>query len=202
MAVIVTLLFFFLSLILHTVDIGYLEFSLCPTFYLVPSALSFTSLINPFSISIPAISNFHYGEQFSWPLQSFLGLFPSTVSNIWIGTKHPYVLSFLSTTQKIYTTPINSVSSINVYQTKPWKVLRGVGEHSKIRMIDVAAANAVGEKLQCLWLENLGCLKDVKSLLCLYRSQQKSWKNSALFEECSLYIFTTKHNLYHKGLKN
>ena len=58
------------------------ELSLSQTFHLVPSAFSLTSFINPFGISNSAILNFHYVKQFSGSLQSFLGCFPSTISNI------------------------------------------------------------------------------------------------------------------------
>ena len=66
--------------IITTVHIRYLEYPLSrtfinPTFSSVPSALSVTAPINAFSISNPAISNFHYVELFSWSLQRSLGLF-------------------------------------------------------------------------------------------------------------------------------
>ena len=51
-----------------TFDIRFLELSLFRTFYLIPSAFPLTSL-NPFGILNSAISNFHYVEQFSRPLQ-------------------------------------------------------------------------------------------------------------------------------------
>ena len=54
----------------------YLELSLCRTFYLVPSAFSLTSLINPFGISNSAISNFHYVEDFFSIPSVIFGLFP------------------------------------------------------------------------------------------------------------------------------
>ena len=60
----------------------YLELLLCRTFYLVPSALSLTSLINPFGISNSATTNCHYVEQFSRSPQSYKGCFPSAISNI------------------------------------------------------------------------------------------------------------------------
>ena len=60
----------------------YLEYPLSRTFYLVPSAFSLTSLINPFGISNSAISNCHYVQQFSRSFKSSLGCFPSAVSYI------------------------------------------------------------------------------------------------------------------------
>ena len=60
----------------------YLEYPLSRTFYLVRSAFSLTSLINPFGISNSAISNFHYVQQFSGSFKSSLGCFPSAVSYI------------------------------------------------------------------------------------------------------------------------
>ena len=60
----------------------YLQLLLCRTFYLVPSAFSLASLINRFGISNSTNSNFHSVEQFSRSLQSFLGCFPSAISNI------------------------------------------------------------------------------------------------------------------------
>ena len=72
----------------YTVDIRYLsntrylELSLYQTIYLVPSTFSLTSLINPFGLLNSDISNFHYVEQFSRSMQSFLGCFSSAISNI------------------------------------------------------------------------------------------------------------------------
>ena len=78
--------------VLTTVDIRYLELSLCRTFYVVPSAFSLTSLINLFGISNSATSNFHYVEQFFRSLQSFLG--PSVHSNIRLRFSNELYCSF------------------------------------------------------------------------------------------------------------
>ena len=48
----------------------YLELSLCWIFYLVLSAFSLISLINPFGILNSVISNFHCVKMFSWSLQA------------------------------------------------------------------------------------------------------------------------------------
>ena len=52
------------------------------------------------------------------------------------------------------------------------------GKHSKIRIIGLAAANAVGNKLPMFVIG-----KNIKKLPCRYRSQRKSWMESLLFEE-------------------
>ena len=60
------------------------------------------------------------------------------------------------------------------------------GKHSKIRITGLAAANAVGNKLPMFVIgkaKNSRCFKGIKSLLCRYRSQRKSWMDSILFEE-------------------
>ena len=60
------------------------------------------------------------------------------------------------------------------------------GKHSKIRITGLAAANAVGDKLPMFVIgksKNPRCFKSVRSLPCQYRSQRKSWMDSALFEE-------------------
>ena len=60
-------------------------------------------------------------------------------------------------------------------------------KHSKIRITGLAAANAVGDKLPMFMIgksKNPRCFKSVRSLPCRYQSQQKSWVDSVLFEEC------------------
>lgn len=60
------------------------------------------------------------------------------------------------------------------------------GKHSKVRLTGLAAANAVGEKLPMFVIgksKTPRCFKNVTSLPCRYRSQQKSWMDSTLFEE-------------------
>ena len=62
------------------------------------------------------------------------------------------------------------------YQLKTEKC--SVVKHSKIRIIGLAAANAVGNKLPMFVIG-----KNIKKLPCRYRSQRKSWMESLLFEE-------------------
>ena len=60
------------------------------------------------------------------------------------------------------------------------------GKHSKLRLTGIAAGNAKGERLQMFIIgksKNPRCFKGVKSLPCRYRSQQKSWMSSEIFEE-------------------
>ena len=60
------------------------------------------------------------------------------------------------------------------------------GKNSKIRITGLAAANAVGDKLPMFVIgksKTPRCFKNVSSLPCRYRSQKKSWMDSALFEE-------------------
>ena len=59
-------------------------------------------------------------------------------------------------------------------------------KNSKIRITGLAAANAVGDKLPMFVIgksKTPRCFKNVSSLPCRYRSQKKSWMDSALFEE-------------------
>ena len=60
------------------------------------------------------------------------------------------------------------------------------GKHSKIRLTGLAAGNAVGDKLPMFVIgksKKPRCFSGVKRLPCRYRSQKKSWMDSALFEE-------------------
>lgn len=60
------------------------------------------------------------------------------------------------------------------------------GKHSKVRLTGLAAGNAVGEKLPMLVIgksKKPRCFSGVRNLPCLYKSQKKSWMDSALFEE-------------------
>ena len=60
------------------------------------------------------------------------------------------------------------------------------GKHSKTRLTGMAAANAVGEKLPMFVIGKSArprCFAGVRNLPCQYRSQKKSWMDSALFEE-------------------
>ena len=78
------------------------------------------------------------------------------------------------------------------YQCLPNKTLHlksekcSGGKNSKIRIAGLAAANAVGDKLPMFVIgksKTPRCFKNVSSLPCRYRSQKKSWMDSALFEE-------------------
>ena len=78
------------------------------------------------------------------------------------------------------------------YQCLPNKTLHlksekcSGGKNSKIRITGLAAANAVGDKLPMFLIRKSKtprCFKNVSSLPCRYRSQKKSWMDSALFEE-------------------
>ena len=60
------------------------------------------------------------------------------------------------------------------------------GKHNKVRLTGMAAASAAGEKLPIFAIGKSAkptCFKNVKSLLCCYRLQVKSWMNSFLFDE-------------------
>ena len=79
------------------------------------------------------------------------------------------------------------------YQELPSKSLhfRGKrcagGKHSKVRLIGMAASNALGEKLPMFVIGKYAkprCFKHVRNLPCHYRSQKKkSWMDGKLFEE-------------------
>ena len=60
------------------------------------------------------------------------------------------------------------------------------GKHSKVRLTGMAAGNAKGERLPIFTIgkpKNPRCFKGVKRVPCRYRTQQKSWMSSELFEE-------------------
>ena len=60
------------------------------------------------------------------------------------------------------------------------------GKFSKVRLTGLAAANATGEKLPMLVIGKSakpGCFKNVKSLPCRYRSQNKSWMDGNILTE-------------------
>ena len=70
------------------------------------------------------------------------------------------------------------------YQVKSEKC--SGGKLSEIRFTDMAAANAVGEKLPLFVIgkaKKPRCFKNVKFLPCRNRSQRKSWMDGVLFEE-------------------
>ena len=60
------------------------------------------------------------------------------------------------------------------------------GKHSKLRLTELTAANAVGERLPLFVIgksKQPRCFKHIKHLPCRYRSRKKSWMDSILFEE-------------------
>ena len=60
------------------------------------------------------------------------------------------------------------------------------GKHTKFRLTGLEAANAAGEKLPMFVIgksKSPRCFKNIKHLPCRYRSQNKSWMDSILFEE-------------------
>lgn len=60
------------------------------------------------------------------------------------------------------------------------------GKHSKIRITGLAAANMNGDKLPMIVIgksQKPRCFKHIRKLPCRYRGQNKSWMDSALFEE-------------------
>ena len=78
------------------------------------------------------------------------------------------------------------------YQALPNKTLHLKSEkcvdvkHSKTRLTGMAAANAVAEKLTMFVIGKSArprCFAGGRNLPCRYRSQKKSWIDSALFEE-------------------
>ena len=75
--------------------------------------------------------------------------------------------------------------SIGFFQLKSDKC--SGGKHSEIRITGLAAANAAGEKLPMFVIgkgKNPSCFKNLQTLRCSYRSSEKSWMDSVLFEEC------------------
>ncbi|CAB4027125.1 tigger transposable element-derived 4-like [Paramuricea clavata] len=80
------------------------------------------------------------------------------------------------------------------------------GKHSKVRLTGLAAGNAVGQKLPMFVTgksKKPRCFKGVRILSCRYRSQKKSWMDSALFEEWvreqdrKLLIWCSCHRIQH-----
>ena len=60
------------------------------------------------------------------------------------------------------------------------------GKNSKVRLTGIAAASATGEKLPMFVIglsKTPQCFKNIKQLLCRYRSQKKSWMTGDLFRE-------------------
>ena len=60
------------------------------------------------------------------------------------------------------------------------------GKNIKVRLTDMAAASATGEKLPMFVVgksKTLRCFKNIKQLPCRYRSQKKSWMTGDLFGE-------------------
>ena len=61
------------------------------------------------------------------------------------------------------------------------------GKNSKVRLTDMAAASATGEKLPTLVVSKSKtprCFKNIKQLPCRYIIQKKSWMTGDLFGEC------------------
>ena len=105
----------------------------------------------------------------------------------WAETTSPTMLSKYELNQ-IY----NADEFDLFYRAQPEKSLhlkdeRCVGrKHSKLRLTGLAAANAAGEKLPMFVIgksKSPRCFKNIKHLPCHYRSQNKSWMDSILFEE-------------------
>ena len=78
------------------------------------------------------------------------------------------------------------------YQCLPDKTYHLKGEKcsgrkkSKVRLTEMAAASATGEKLSMyvIWKsKNPRCFKNIKHLPCEYNSQKESWMNSKIFQE-------------------
>ena len=60
------------------------------------------------------------------------------------------------------------------------------GKHSKVRLTEMAASNALGGKIPMFVTGKSAsprCFKHVRNLLCRYRSQKKAWVDGTLFEE-------------------
>ena len=60
------------------------------------------------------------------------------------------------------------------------------GKHSKVRLTEMAASNALGEKIPMFAIgksANARYFKHVRNLPCRYRSQKKAWIDGTLFEE-------------------
>ena len=78
------------------------------------------------------------------------------------------------------------------YQCLPNKTLLLKGEkcsgrkHSKVRLTGLDAGNVYGERLQMFFIGKSikpEYFKGVKTLLCRYRAQHKSWMSGELFED-------------------
>ena len=60
------------------------------------------------------------------------------------------------------------------------------GKHSRVRLTEMAASNALGEKILMLVIGKSAsprCFKHVRNLLCRCRSQKRAWMDGTLFEE-------------------
>ena len=109
------------------------------------------------------------------------------MTTAWNETSLPIILSRYELTE------IYNADEFNLfYQGLPKKVLHvkgekcGGGKQSKVRVIEMVAASAAGEKLSMFVIGKSSkpiCFKNVKSFPCRYRLQEKSWKNSFLFDE-------------------
>ena len=109
------------------------------------------------------------------------------MTTAWNETSLPIILSRYELTE------IYNADEFNLfYQGLPKKVLHVKGEkcsggkQSKVRLIEMVAASAAGEKLSMFVIGKSSkpiCFKNVKSFPCRYRLQEKSWKNSFFFDE-------------------
>ena len=60
------------------------------------------------------------------------------------------------------------------------------GKLSELRLIEITASNALGEKIPMFVTGKYAsprCFKHVRNLTCRYRSQRKAWMDGTLFEE-------------------
>ena len=109
------------------------------------------------------------------------------MTTAWNETSLPIILSRYELTE------IYNADEFNLfYQGLPKKVLHvksekcSGGKQSKVRLIEMVAASAAGEKLSMFVIGKSSkpiCFKNVKSFPCRYRLQEKSWKNSFFFDE-------------------
>ena len=105
----------------------------------------------------------------------------------WTETMLPTILSRCSL-ENIF----NADEFVLFYQFLPNKTLHLKGEkcsggqQSKIRLKGLAAGNPYGERLPIFVIGKANkprCFKGVRSLLCRYCAQRKSWMTAELFEE-------------------
>lgn len=59
-------------------------------------------------------------------------------------------------------------------------------EYNELRITGMAAANAMDKKIRMFVIgkvKRARCFKNVKTLICWYRNQRKSWMDDVLFQE-------------------